>query len=972
MRTSDTARFMNLLFLCFFLSGAAGLVYEVVWARMLVLIFGATVLGVSTVLATFMGGLALGSYLVGRISDRHASPLRLYGLLEAGIGLYALGVPLLFRLVERAYVGFYQAFSPSFAWLSVFRLVLCIGALILPTTLMGGTLPVLSRYFVRRSDRIGRGVGWLYAVNTFGAVVGAFSAGFVLIPAIGLRSAVLLAAGTNLAVAAVALRLACRKEPAAAGEEQAEEQELREQEEQAFPRGAVLLAFAVSGCASLVYEVAWTRGLEMVFGGSAYAFSTMLTAFLLGIAVGGAAGAHAADRVRDRARLFVALELVIAASALAVVPVMGRMPLALLWVFDKAGAGFAPFQAAVAAGCIAVMLVPTVCMGATFPVAARLYTSSVSGIGGKVGTLYAANTVGTIVGSLAGGFALVPLVGPERTIGIAASANVLSAAVVMQGGRRVGLAQSPVGAVAGVAILVSAAFMPRWDPRVSASGMYVYGHELVRVLPFKQNPMAGLSLNRLLYYRDGLTAAVSVRQLRSRNKVATSLAINGKTDASNMDLSTQLMLAHLPMLLYLSGAPGQGQLSIPKDVLVIGLGSGCTVGAALQYPVRSVECVEIEPAVVEASRFFADINRSYWKDPRLRMIIGDGRNHVMMTPRQYDCIISEPSNPWISGVSNLFTREHYRRVRARLKPGGVFCQWLPVYHMSPRDLKMAIGTFTDVFPDASLWCFPPMYTDIFLVASDRPLRLCADKLATAVQTPWAMPDLDRLGLSGLWGILQGFVMGGDDLRVYAGVGDRHTDDHPLLEFTAAKSVRLPVGESTFDGLVGDGDHAVPLVLRATRQAGRGVQEFLGLTVPVWGPWRLAGASLVNRHRRVDTPEGNSRLIARVRPQITLSSRAMSANISCTFAPEPLPWQEDIRTALGDGAVRLPSAAISGHSTFGLWVLRGGRCEAGATWHCPGLKQQFLLKLSAPPGGAERLVSAWRELASALRCEHRFP
>ncbi|MGQ9697222.1 MAG: fused MFS/spermidine synthase [Armatimonadota bacterium] len=949
------------------------MVYEVVWARMLVLIFGATVLGVSTVLATFMGGLALGSYLAGRIADRYRSPLRLYALLEAGIGLYALVVPAVFRLVEQAYVGFYQSYLPSFVLLSLFRLGLSVGALILPTTLMGGTLPVLSRYFVRSSDRIGRGIGWLYALNTFGAVIGAFSAGFVLIPSIGLALTSLVAAGVNLVVSATALMLARRQESRELVGGRLQAGEPPREDERAIWPGAVLLASAVSGFASLVYEVAWTRGLEMVFGGSAYAFSTMLTAFLLGIAIGGAVGAQAADKARDRVRLFVVLELVIAGSALAVAPLIGRMPLALVWVFDKAGAGFAPFQAAVAVGCIGVMLAPTVCMGATFPVAARLYTSSVRGIGAKVGNLYAANTVGTIVGSLAGGFALIPLVGPERTIGIAASANVLSAALVMQAGRQVGLGQSPLSAVAGVAILMCAAFMPRWDPRVSTSGLYVYGHELVRTTLFRQNPMAGLSLNEVVYYKDGLTAAVSVRRLRTRERTHTSLAINGKTDASDMDLNTQLLLAHLPILLYASSRTAvPGQVLVPKDVLVIGLGSGCTAGAVLRYPVRSLECVEIEPAVVEASRFFTDINRSYWKDRRFRLVVGDGRNHVMMTPKQYDCIISEPSNPWISGVSNLFTKEHYQRVRSRLKPGGVFCQWLPAYYMSPRDMKMAIGTFVDVFPEASLWCFPPMYTDVFLVASNRPLTLDADGLAAAVRTPWAGPDLAKMGLSGLWGILQGFVMDGEDLRAYSRGADRHTDNRPLLEFTAARSVRLPVGDRTIDGLFGSGDHSAPMALRAARSEEQALRRFLGLAVPVDGLWRLAGASLVNRHKRVDTPDGGSKLIARVRPQVILRNNAVEANLSCTFAARPLPWDRDIRKVMGPDAVSLPSASISGHSTFGLWSVKDGTCSAGATWHCPGLKQQFLLKLSAPAGRARDLVAAWRGLASAFRCEHAFP
>ncbi|MGC8833103.1 MAG: fused MFS/spermidine synthase [Armatimonadota bacterium] len=961
----------SLLLACFFFSGAAGLIYEVVWARSLVLIFGATVLAVSTVLATFMGGLALGSFVLGRYGDRHPSPLRLYGLLEAGIGLYALLVPAVFYAVERAYIGFYRAFDPSFTVLSLFRLVLCITALILPTTLMGGTLPVLSRYFVRSKAKIGAGIGVLYALNTFGAVVGAFSTGFVLIPTIGLRSSTLLAAGINLLVAAVSLRLAAKtpsiseeeKSETAAPADEAQPKRTPAASESTIIPSVLLLAFGVSGFAAMAYEVAWTRGLEVVFGGSAYAFSTMLTAFLLGLAIGGAVGARLADRLKQPERAFVILELIIAATALAVVPVMGRMPLWLLWVFQKMGPGFAPFQTAVAAGCILVMLAPTLCMGAIFPIVGRIYATSLKSISSKVGYLYAANTAGTILGSLIAGFVFIPTIGPERTIGIAASANVVAAGIVlttMRLGTTIPSAFQPVSALVGMAILVSAALMPRWDPRITASGLYVYGHELLQGSQFRRNPIAGLKLNRILYYKDGLTASVVVRRLQDEKRVATSLAINGKTDASNMDLSTQLLLAHLPMLLR--------EKPVKGNVLVIGLGSGCTAGAVLRYPVRSVDCVEIEPAVVEASRFFTDINRSYWKDPRLNLIIGDGRNHVMMTPKRYECIISEPSNPWISGVSNLFTREHYQRIRDRLAPDGIFCQWIPAYHMSIRDLKMAVGTLTDVFPHTSLWTYPPIYTDIFLIASMKPLRLNPRELARRAASPTTMPDLEKINIRGLWGILQGFVMGGRDLVAYSFGADRHTDDLPLLEFSAAKSVRLDVGEASVDNLFGRRNHLLPLDI----QTNPNTLNLLGLEIAAKPNWQILDTSLSNRHWRVNRPKLGSYLMVRMRPRVVLRIGRVEAELLCTYAPQPLPWREEIKEAMGPSAVPMPTSSGLGHPAGGYCSENSGLARGGVAWYCGDLGQQYLAKFSAHGGSVEDVKKAWLELESALKCKHRYP
>ncbi len=748
--------------------------------RALGLVFGHTVFAITTVLAAFMLGLSLGSAVLGRLAPLARSPLCLYAALEAGIGLSALAVPSLIDAVAPITLRLVAAgTSPLMVSLAQFALVMSI--LLLPTALMGGTLPVLMRLTGERTEALGIRAGTLYAANTLGAVAGVAAAGFLLLPALGNRRTGLVAVAANLAVAGVAWVLGrgassqrssrCEGvEPTPGGE---------------APSGArrvALAALAVSGAIAMASEAAWSRALTLVIGSSTYAFTAMLLAFLLGIGLGSAA--YVARAPWPSLRLLGGLQFGAAgAGALALLAFRG-MPDLFLWGFALSDAP-AAIQALQVGLCILILLPTTCAFGATFPCAVALAARHRDHAAGAVGTPYAINTLGAIVGTVAAGFVLIPTLGVEATLRavVGGSAALALLLVVWDGwGAPQEPAPNPGGtsAVAGwrrwtagglaAGMVLAAAALPGWDRRILTSGVAIYGNTYLDTPGGLPAILAG---ERLLYYRDGLGATVSVHE----NARGRFLRINGKTDASTGDMPTQLMAGHLPLLLH----PGA------RDVFVLGLASGATAGAVLQHPVRRVDVVEIEPAMVEAASFFARENREALKDPRLRLHIADARQFLLATPAQYDVLIMEPSNPWLGGVATLFTHEFFALARSRLKPGGVMLQWVHGYRLAPEDMRMVIRTFGAVFPNATLW--GPTGADYLLVGTLDPLGLDLAALGQRVAgSPGVRRDLEGLGFRAPVALLADFLLGESDLPGYAGRGPLNTDDRLPLEFSAPRSL----------------------------------------------------------------------------------------------------------------------------------------------------------------------------------------
>ena len=763
---------------CFLLSGAAGLVYEIVWMRMLGLVFGHTVFAITTVLAAFMAGLALGAFLFGRLIDRGGRPLRVYGLLEGAIGLYALLIPFLFAQAQAVYLWLYRSFGVSFATFTLAQFALVFLILLVPTTLMGASLPVLAKFFVERLDGLGRRVGDLYALNTFGAVVGSAAAGFFLLPAVGVKATIGLAAALNVGVAAWALmadrRVTELRGPLAPPVPGPEPSVLPPPADAPAPlvRWLVLAGIALSGAASMAYEVAWTRALSLVIGSSIYAFSAMLTTFLVGLALGSFLFARIWGRRPVNAALFGWLEVAIALAALALIPAFGRMPdlvLSILQALSPSPTGALLTQFTVS---FLVMIFPTAIIGAAFPCAVQICARALPRLGRDLGQVYSANTAGTIAGALLAGFLLVPWLGAQASMVAAAAANAAVGAAVL-------VATGPVrsawrrAAVVPVLVVFAAGvvFLPRWDPRVMVSGVSIYVQKFASspdpAAQFRQEAAA----RQLLFYREGINSTVAVE----RTERMTSLKVDGKVDASNgLDMMTQLMLGHLPVLLH----------SRAERVLVIGLGSGVTAGAVAQHPVvREIDVVELEPAVVEASKFFLQENRGVLRDPRTRLVIGDGRNFILASPKRYDVISSEPSNPWMAGVANLFSREFYRLARRALADDGIMVQWVHGYSLFPRELRMIVNTFRQVFPHSTLW--RTIRGDFLLVGRTAPLEVSYALLEQRIAaSPTVREDMASLRLDTPLDLLTLFFLDEAAVARFAEGALENTDDRPLLEFAA--------------------------------------------------------------------------------------------------------------------------------------------------------------------------------------------
>ncbi len=761
----------------FFLSGATSLVYEVVWLRLLILIFGSTVFATSAILATFMGGLALGAYLAGRVTDRSTRPpLWVYGVLEIGIGVYAVAVPTLFDLLTPAYRAVWSAGGADSPLLLNGAKLLGIAVVLLPpASLMGASLPVLARAVAGDEDRIGGEVGGLYAVNTFGAVVGTFVAGFLAIPGIGVQSTLRATAAVNLAVGIVAIALARgrRRLPARTVETP------RRSAPTAAGTRLLLAAFGISGFCAMVLEVAWTRALALVLGSSVYAFSLMLLAFLLGLASG---SAFFARLLRRRPRLepgAMLVGLVASAGALAYGSAFVFQELPRLfgeiyfawsppvdgWFAIKFGFG------------LLIMFPATFAFGGVFPAVLQIHARGLDVVARSVGTVYAANTIGTIVGATAAGFVLIPALGVRNTV-VATGLLELALGVVLVlglGGLRSGTRRAlAVPLIAALAVLPFV--RPPWDPLLMNSGVYMNLQDFPKDATWNDFLDVVKRHTKLVYAREGMTASVLVAdEPRYDNRF---LAVNGKIEASTAaDMETQLMVGHLPLLLHTD----------PHDVLVVGLASGITVGAVATHPVDDIRVVEIEPAMVPAARLFDKQNGHVLDDPRVHLSINDARNELEFSPATYDVIVSEPSNPWMTVASNLFTEDFFKMARTRLRPGGIFSQWVQNYYLAEGDLRSIVAAFHAAFPHVMTF-ETAEGVDLVLLGSSEPLTLDMPRIAARMSELDVRMDLARIEVRRPEDVLTLFRLGPREVDRFVAGARPNTDDNARVEFSAPRAL----------------------------------------------------------------------------------------------------------------------------------------------------------------------------------------
>jgi spermidine synthase len=780
-----------ILYVIFFLSGATGLVYEVIWVRLTGLVFGNTSHAISVVLGAFMAGLALGSWKLGQKVDRISNPLRMYGLLEIGIGISAALVPTVFHALN----SFYWTIAPSVGWIpggaGFIRFATSFIVLITPTFLMGGTLPVLTRYFTNRIDEVERKVGVLYALNTFGAAAGSLLAALVLIPGIGNIRTTLIIAAINLAIGLFAMWLSGQE-----GDERSDPSSPLSPVAETYSSNPaadrlVLMTLAVSGFVSMMYEVSWTRALSAMIGSSTYAFSIMLVTFLVGIAL----GSSIVSRRRPIAslRLLGVMQVGVAFGGFMFLVGYLGAPYVLLSLIRALYYSFPAILTIQFILCSGLMILSTLCMGATFPIASQLYSSKFTVLGRSIGNIYSVNTVGAIIGSLAAGFILIPLIGTERTILIGLFFNSAMALLILAEAKTTRVAQ----AIAIVLLLVATVSMRGgifWKPDAMDRGILVYS----KALEARPELTIGEHYEDtdVVYFEEGNNATISVR--KGENYIA--LRTNGKVDASNRDdMITQLTVGWLPGFYHPQ----------PKNALVIGYGSGVTVGAVASIKeIEDIDCIEIEPAVYGAAPWFSDINRKSYENPKVHLTYNDARNYMNTTRKKYDIIISEPSNPWIAGVASLFTSEFYDRAAEVLNPDGVFAQWIQLYELDPEDLRMVLYEVQRKFPEVSVWVTD---SDLIMIATRQKQKLDMARVARIVKSDAVIGRDFREFLHSETpeGLLSYYVMSTDAVRKIASKARRNTDDHPLLEFHAPRQLFTDTRDLNIDLLYEAKDGLLP-------------------------------------------------------------------------------------------------------------------------------------------------------------------
>jgi len=695
----------------FLVSGATGLLYEVAFSKLLAYVFGATAYAVSTVLSAFMAGLALGAHFGGRNAAKVGRPLMAYGALEMVVGAVAAASPAALTLLTEAYVALARAAPGSLAIVTLARAALTALVVLVPTVAMGATLPLLSRVVAGVREEPGGGgsagrLAGLYAINTAGGAAGALASAYAILPALGVRGTMRAAALANVAIGAIAFfsgRAGAAEAPRptrvedAAGAPGAAGDRA---EPDAGPESLLLgLAFA-SGFLVFAAEVVETHLLALLIGNSAYAFGLMLAVFLVCLAVGAARapafakkhGAGALGRGLAAAALSLAITL----------PLWDQLPR----VFTFAGKHVSSWEgreACRALAAFAILALPTLWMGTTFP----LLLQRIAGrpdVAARVGGLTVANTLGTIAGSILAGYALLPALGSQgalRAVAVAFALSALAAARGRAGERRRALS------VGGAAVM-AALLLPRWDMARMTSGANVY---------FTTGPPP----DAIAMVREDVHGGVTT--VARRGGVST-MYTNGKFQGDDgPEMPAQRRFAHFPSLFVRSF----------DRALVIGLGTGTTLGTIAGYPWRRVDVAEISPSIVEASRrFFAPQTLGALDDPRVHLDLNDGRNVLLVASEPYDLVTIELTSVWFAGASSLYSREFYELVRARLAPGGVLQQWVQLHHVRRRELASIVRTLRGAFAHVALFVGGEQG---ILVSSDAPLVASAARLAELERRP---------------------------------------------------------------------------------------------------------------------------------------------------------------------------------------------------------------------------------------------
>jgi spermidine synthase len=725
--------------LIFFLSGSASLIYQVIWMKEMSLFFGSDIYASAITLAAFMSGLSLGAFIAGSFTDKIKRHLLLYGILEISIGLYALFFhPILdtFDPLLRSFYGHYHDNAPAMYHMARFSIAFML--LLVPTTFMGATLPVILKAFTDKKGGLGKTTSHFYAINTFGALAGVFVSGFILMPHFGVVHSNYVAVGLNMLLGLTCVTFFSA--PKTEGPEKTQVQETQNSDDagDSIKKNTALVAIAVSGFCGLGLEVIWTRILIQSFSATVYSFSMMLVAFLFGIAAGSKMTESRLDPSANALKMLAKIQLLAGFSVAVLACLMFLIPFlfgTLVWGLSAISPGWFGFASVFGALLVSsVFIMPsTVLLGASFPAAMKAYNNDLKSTGRDSGLVLFVNTLGSVAGALITGLVLIPAVGSLNALSLFSVIFLFNGAYIY--GKTTGSNFRKLAFPAGITFLclLAAAYMPR---------------QVVLNYNIQQNRQP-----TVLHHSEDVTGYIDV--IRNQ-KNETILSINGNIEADNSltQLRHFILKAHLPLMF----------IEHPKHVLVVGLGLGITTSSIFRHwDVERVDVIELSPGVVKAQQHLKDVNQDVLSDPRLVLKIDDGRNYLKFTRKKYDLITADPIHPRISGVGVLYTEEYYRLIRERLNPNGVVLQWMPVYSISKESFETAVRTMANIFPNTSVWYVPGHTLLLGMRAENAPLpdfQIFRRKFAE----PEILTDLNRIGINEITDLLKLQILSSNELK----------------------------------------------------------------------------------------------------------------------------------------------------------------------------------------------------------------
>ena len=769
-------KLVALLILSFGILGFNALVFQVVFAKKLILLFGMTAPAIGTVLAVYFSGMALGSIILGRAADRISPSAnnKLYTSFFVFTAIYGFSFPLIYKLLNWLilYVNSFQQLD--FSGFNPFAFIFSMIFLILPSFFLGGGLSVLGKILISNKDAVGKKVSFLYFVDTFGSALGAGLTGYWFIPAFGFNLTLFIVSCLSM-LTAVSLLIAFKKSGLYAGESSVVPARSIEPQGKQLKNKALLYALFFTGFLALALEVFFTKALILFIGSSTYAFSLILIVFLLGIMLGSATVSVFIDRIKlNYAYLGMILGLLgfwvfITMHTFEDVPFWYLRVLRVFRTYN-----FVTMTIAQIVPTCFLIFPSAFFMGIILPLSINLAKPDFSRLAEGIGKLYFANTFGGVIGSLAAGFIFMQYFGYQKTLVIIALSYFILGIIFILKERSIDLMVKIFLITFPVSFATACLLAPSWSQSILSFGVFQKTPYYMSLTD--EEIRAKKQKNNIVFYKEGMSNVVV-----TTNGKDFAMRVNGKADAStfSQDLQTEIMCGALPMMLHPN----------PEDVLVIGLGSGISLGTVTQFDEpKRIDAIELDPAILEASHYFKDHNHDAVHDPRVKMILADARNFLYLTDKKYDVISSEPSNIWVSGNVNLFTKEFYELTKSRLNDDGIMLQWIHTYSLESSDIKAILKTFQQTFPQTYVFDSLSMGDILIIGSKKKESILDYNVVSQKFNNKKVRDELWRVYVSDPYELLACLLLDSEHVSEYSKDGEIHADDRPFMEFTASKSI----------------------------------------------------------------------------------------------------------------------------------------------------------------------------------------